>query len=115
MYKEHKISSGLDPENKLVAHAADKEALDEIRRAGAVVDAALRSGLLLTVPEAARRTGFSTNHLSGLAANGTIAGMKLGGQWLIPIDAISEYIRKDHRPGRKPKNQLDGESSKALR
>ena len=57
---------------------------------------------LITVSEAAARTGYTERHITRLLRQGKIAGKKLGRDWLTTTEAVEVYRRTDPRPGRKP-------------
>ena len=49
---------------------------------------------LVTVSEAAKMTGFSTEHITWLARKEKVTGRKAGGVWLIELESLQEYERK---------------------
>jgi hypothetical protein len=57
---------------------------------------------LITVAEAAARTGYTTRHLARLISTGKIAGRKLGPVWVTTVEAVEAYRRSDPKPGPKP-------------
>ena len=57
---------------------------------------------LITVSEAAARTGYTPRHITRLLQQGKIAGRKFGPVWLTTVSAIEVYRRSDPKPGPKP-------------
>jgi len=57
----------------------------------------------VTVAQAARQSGLSDRHLRRLLQQGVVPGIKPGHDWLVRPSAVAEYLRHDHRPGRKPR------------
>ena len=57
----------------------------------------------ITVAEASRRTGLSQRQLTRLLRDGTIRGSKPARDWLVRLSAVREYLKKDRRPGPKPR------------
>lgn len=56
----------------------------------------------ITIPEAAKRTGYSTNHLSRLVGEGKIQGRRIGKRlWLVSADSLQSYTDAKHKPGPK--------------
>lgn len=56
----------------------------------------------ITIPEAAQRTGYSTNHLSRLLGEGKIQGRRIGKRlWLVSVDSLQSYTDAKHKPGPK--------------
>ncbi len=55
----------------------------------------------ITTPEAAKRSGLSTNHLSRLLRTGGLEGVQLGREWLVYIDSLEKYMATPHKPGPK--------------
>jgi hypothetical protein len=58
---------------------------------------------LLTLSEAAKRSGLSHSHLRLLVRRGEVWGKKVGNFWFTTEKAVREYLARDHRPGPKPK------------
>ncbi len=58
---------------------------------------------LITLPEAAKLSGLSPNHLRRLVSEGEIWGEKLGRDWFTTEQAVKEYIARERRPGPRPK------------
>jgi hypothetical protein len=57
---------------------------------------------LITVGEAAARTGYTPQHLTRLLRAGKIVGKKFGSVWLTTVDAVEVYRRSDPKPGPRP-------------
>jgi excisionase family DNA binding protein len=57
---------------------------------------------LISVSEAAARTGYTTRHITRLIRAGKIAGRKIGPIWLTTVEAVEVYRRSDPKPGPKP-------------
>ena len=55
----------------------------------------------ITTPEAAKRSGLSTNHLSRLLRTGELEGVQLGRDWLVYTDSLEKYMATPHKPGPK--------------
>ncbi len=55
----------------------------------------------ITTPEAAKRSGLSTNHLSRLLRRGGLEGIHLGREWLVYTDSLEKYMATPHKPGPK--------------
>ena len=66
---------------------------------------------ILRVAEAARITGFSTQHMRLLIRQGELAGIKIGRDWIISKESLSSFLaRRNTKPmlrktkaGRRPK------------
>ena len=54
---------------------------------------------LITVSEAAARTGYTPRHITRLIRQGKIAGRRIGPVWVTTIEA---YRRSAPKPGPKP-------------
>ncbi len=65
---------------------------------------------LVSLSEAANRTGLSASHLRLLVRRGEVWGKKVGRNWLTTEQAVREYLAHEHKPGPKPKPGT-GESS----
>ncbi len=59
---------------------------------------------LISIQEAAKKSGLSQSHLRLLVREGEIWGMKIGRNWVTTEQAVREYQAREHRPGRKPKS-----------
>jgi excisionase family DNA binding protein len=59
---------------------------------------------LITLKEAAELSGLSYSHFRLLAREEKIWAKKLGNSWFTTAQAVREYLARDRRPGRKPKN-----------
>ncbi len=57
---------------------------------------------LITVAEAAVRTGYSIQHIARLLRQGKIKGRKFGPVWMTSAEAVEVYRRSDPKPGPKP-------------
>jgi excisionase family DNA binding protein len=57
---------------------------------------------LISLSEAAERTGLSASHLRLLVRNGDLWGRKIGRNWLTTSQAIKEYLAIDRKPGPTP-------------
>ena len=55
----------------------------------------------IPTPEASRRSGLSTSHLTRLLNAGTLEGFQLGRDWLIYVDSLEAYMAIPHKPGPK--------------
>jgi len=62
---------------------------------------------LITLSEAAEKSGFTTRHLRYLAENGELWARKLGRNWFTTAQAVEEYMASEHHPGPKSKNIKD--------
>jgi hypothetical protein len=60
---------------------------------------------LISFEEASRLSGFTDRHLRKLASQNVIWAVKLGRNWFTTVQAVSEYLAKDRKPG--PKSQKD--------
>ncbi len=58
---------------------------------------------LVSIAEAATRTGYSVANLTTLHRQGKLAGRKIGRIWAVRLEAIEAYRRTNPRPGRKPR------------
>lgn len=56
---------------------------------------------LISVTEAAARTGLSTAWIRRLLQRGEIQGVKVGRNWLTTEHAVRDYLETDRRPGPK--------------
>lgn len=57
---------------------------------------------LISLSEAANRTGLSASHLRLLVRQGDIWGRKVGRNWLTTEQAVREYLAQGNKPGPKP-------------
>lgn len=57
---------------------------------------------LLSLSEAAEKTGLSASHLRLLVRRGEIWGRKVGRNWLTTEQAVRQYLAQEHKPGPKP-------------
>ena len=57
---------------------------------------------LITVSEAAARTGYTQRHITRLLQQGKIAGRKFGPVWLTTVEAVEVYRRNNPKPGPRP-------------
>ena len=66
---------------------------------------AIQPGLddLISLKDAAEQSGLSHAHLRLLVRQGEVWGKKLGRDWFTTLQAVREYLARDHRPGPKPK------------
>lgn len=60
-------------------------------------------GELITLKEAAERSGLSYSHIRYLARTGKLDARKLGRDWFTTEQAVKEYVARDRRPGPKPR------------
>jgi excisionase family DNA binding protein len=60
---------------------------------------------LLSLSEAAQRSGLSASHLRLLVRKGDIWGKKLGRNWVTTERAVNEYLARNHKPGPKTKEE----------
>ena len=58
---------------------------------------------LISLADAAELSGLSHAHLRLLVREGEVWGKKLGRDWFTTLQAVREYLARDHRPGPKPK------------
>lgn len=58
---------------------------------------------LISLNEASRISGLSSDHLRRLMENGLITGKKVGRDWITTKLFVMEYLKKEHRRGRKSK------------
>ena len=56
---------------------------------------------LISLSEAARRSGLSHDHLRRLAGRGVLKAKKIGRDWLTTERALREYLAQDRHPGPK--------------
>ena len=59
---------------------------------------------LISLQEAAKKSGLSQSHIRLLVRRGEIWGMKIGRNWVTTEQAVREYQARANRPGRKPKS-----------
>ena len=59
---------------------------------------------LISLSEAAKKSGLSHSHLRLLARNGEIWAKNLGRSWFTTEKAVEEYLARDRKPGPKPQN-----------
>ena len=57
---------------------------------------------LISLSEAAKRTGLSASHLRLVVRRGEVWGRKLGRNWLTTEQAVRDYLAQEHKPGPKP-------------
>jgi excisionase family DNA binding protein len=57
---------------------------------------------LVTLAEAAARTGYTVQHLRRLLRTGKIAGRRFGRTWVTTLEAVEVYRGTDPKPGPKP-------------
>jgi excisionase family DNA binding protein len=66
----------------------------------------------ITTPEAAKRTGLSTNYVATLLRRGILEGFRLAREWFVYIDSLEQYMATPHKPGPKgPRKQLEQEKA----
>lgn len=59
---------------------------------------------LISVTAAARLSGLTPSFIRRLLRRGDIAGIKVGARsWLTTEAAVRDYLKRDRRPGPKPK------------
>lgn len=58
---------------------------------------------LISVTEAAQLSNLTPSFIRRLLRRGDIAGIKVGASWLTTEAAIRDYLKRDRRPGPKPK------------
>lgn len=58
---------------------------------------------LISLNEAAQKTGLSHSHLRLLVRHGDLWGKKIGNFWFTTEEAVREYLARDIRPGPKLK------------
>ena len=59
---------------------------------------------LISLSEAANRTGLSASHLRLLVRQGDVWEKKLGRNLLTTEEAVQEYLAQDIKPGPKPRS-----------
>ena len=60
---------------------------------------------LISLPQAAKISGLTQQHLALLIRQGKLWGTKLGARdWFTTEQAVREYLARDRKPGPKPKN-----------
>jgi excisionase family DNA binding protein len=55
--------------------------------------------LAVNVPEAARRLGISPRTVAALVASKELPSRKIGRRRVIPVRALEDFLRRDHRTG----------------
>jgi excisionase family DNA binding protein len=58
---------------------------------------------LLSLHEAAKRTGLSTSHLRFLVNQGDLWGIKVGRNWATTEKAVTQYLARGIKPGPRPR------------
>lgn len=58
---------------------------------------------LISVTEAARLSRLTPSFIRRLLRRGDISGVKVGASWLTTEAALRDYLKRDRRPGPKPK------------
>ncbi len=58
---------------------------------------------LISVTEASKISGLTPSFIARLLRRGDIDGVKIGRNWVTTKEAIREYLKKERRPGPKPK------------
>ena len=58
---------------------------------------------LITVTEAARLSRLTSSFIRRLLRRGEIPGVKRGKTWLTTEAALRDYLKRDRRPGPKPR------------
>jgi excisionase family DNA binding protein len=58
---------------------------------------------LITVTEASRSSNLTPSYIRRLLRNGEIEGEKVGEIWLTTEEALRDYLKRDRRPGPKPR------------
>jgi excisionase family DNA binding protein len=58
---------------------------------------------LISLQQAAEISGLSPDHLRRLVEKGEIWGKKIGRNWVTTAQAVTAYISRNIRPGRKMK------------
>ena len=58
---------------------------------------------LITILQASEYSGLSDRHIRLLLEHGKIYGKKLGHDWVTTKKFIDEYLKQEHKRGRKPK------------
>ncbi len=58
---------------------------------------------LISVSEASRISGLTTGFIRRMLRTGEIDGVKIGRNWLTTREAIQDYLKRERRPGPKPK------------
>ena len=56
----------------------------------------------MTTRQASEHTGLSSAHIRRLLEYETVAGVKLGHDWLVEIASIDHYMANRPKPGPKP-------------
>ena len=55
-----------------------------------------------TTKQASERSGISQAHIRRLMERGTLAGLKMGRDWLVETSSLDSYMLKRPKPGPKP-------------
>jgi excisionase family DNA binding protein len=55
---------------------------------------------LISTSEAAKRYGYTQDHLGHLLRKGTLIGCIMGRDWFINEASLEKYVESDPRPGR---------------
>ncbi len=58
---------------------------------------------LISVSEASHISGLTTGFIRRMLRTGEIDGVKIGRNWLTTREAIQDYLKRERRPGPKPK------------
>ena len=58
---------------------------------------------LISLNQASKIIGLSSDHLRRLMENGLIKGKKVGRDWITTKEFVMEYLSQEHRRGRKSK------------
>lgn len=61
---------------------------------------------LLSLSEAAKKSGLSASHLRLLVRTGAVWGIKLGRNWFTTEQAVQDYLAHDIKPGPKPSSDV---------
>ncbi len=55
----------------------------------------------ITTPQAAQRSGLTTNYLATLLRNSKIEGFQLAREWFIYTDSLEQFLANTRKPGPK--------------
>jgi hypothetical protein len=61
---------------------------------------------LISLRQASKITGLTTNHLRLMISRGKLWARKIDSLWVTTEEALSDYLKNREKPGRKPKKPL---------
>jgi excisionase family DNA binding protein len=62
----------------------------------------LEQEALISLSEAAAKSGLSAGHLRHLVSSGTIRGRKIGRNWVTTREAVADYLRDSFKRSKNP-------------